>query len=182
MNLDLNKNIKQIKQKFPHWKTRSKIVGEAVEEWAVENLECPFCHKTKCCSCNESTLKKLPASHKSADLVCVNCKTKIQIKAKKGSFFTKDGRLKKIIGAEYTTTVNSLQNSKIHYYLIAYDRHMKINEVFHIKPKSIKPNVVIPRKPLQKPAKRAGWQGCYIKFEEESLNKKQVCEQLSFWP
>lgn len=178
MNLSIKPQLRNIKQNFPNWKTPSKIIGEAIEDWVCQNMSCPICKEPKCKHCGTRTLQKLPASFKSADLVCTKCHTKVQVKAKKNSFFTVDGQVKKIIGAEYTTTLESFQKS-IHYYLISYSlEKMVVNEVYHISPKNLKPKQVVPRKPLSEDAKRAGWQGCYLHFEKDILNSKTPPKQL----
>jgi len=179
MNLRISQYVKKVKLKNPHWKSNSRIIGEAIEEWACNNLLCPKCSAGKCEKCARPSLTKLPNNFKSADFRCSFCNTLVQVKAKKESFFTNSGEMKKIIGAEYKTTVNSLKTKKIHYYLIAYSNDC-VREIYHVEPKSLKFEQIIPRNPLQK-GKRIGWQGCHIKLEKSTLKNKMPPIQLNFW-
>ena len=40
-----------------------------------------------------------------------------------------------------------------------------ILDIIHVESKDITKNNIIPRKPLTKNARRAGWQGCNLYFE-----------------
>lgn len=46
--------IKKIKINHPKWKNQSRIIGEAIEHWAIDNLSCPKCHSDFCQHCYQS--------------------------------------------------------------------------------------------------------------------------------
>jgi hypothetical protein len=62
-----------------------------------------------------------------------------------------------------------------------YERHNEnsngltgyIKKVHYIDKRNISKENVIPRKPLSTNARRAGWQGCYLKFDLESVRELQ---------
>ena len=154
----MNKCFKKSLQKVPsHWKKQSRIYGEACELWISDNYLCPVC--------NGGALLKLKTNIKSIDHRCLNCDEKFQVKASKSPFVKKDGSVK-FAGAEYTTTLNSLNSeSKWNLILVEYNKNdSKINRVGVILQNNITKENIIPRKPLSPNARRAGWQGCNFKF------------------
>lgn len=70
----------------------------------------------------------------------------------------------KTIRGEYSTIKNI--NEKIDYLIILYEKQSyKIINILYIINENITSNHIIPRKPLSLSAKRAGWQGCIILFD-----------------
>ena len=70
----------------------------------------------------------------------------------------------KTIGGEYSTTLHNI-NENIDYLIILYEKQSyKIINILYIKNENINSNCIMPRKPLSLTAKRAGWQGCSILF------------------
>lgn len=178
METNLQKYVNKIKELNPHWKTKSRIVGEAVELWAEENLTCPKCHSK---TIENKSLQKLTANYKSVDLICNCCSAKIQIKAKKNSFVTKNNTIKKITGAEYNTTIQSVLSQSPHFYLISYKENpYEVTEIKVVNSGVIKKENIIPRKPLET-GKRKGWQGCYIQLDKEQVYNKKFYKQIDMW-
>jgi hypothetical protein len=71
----------------------------------------------------------------------------------------------KTIGGDYLTTLNSI-NEKIDYLIILYEKKSyTILSVLYITNENINLNCIIPRNPLSLTAKRAGWQGCNLIFD-----------------
>jgi hypothetical protein len=97
----------------------------------------------------------------------VSYKKNYQIKCKKitDTFHKKlvDTQNFKTIGAEYATTLRSIDEN-IDYIMVLYNNHYEILEIIHVSCDNISSDNIIPRKPLSKTAKRAGWQGCYLQF------------------
>lgn len=158
--MDLNELISQIKLQN-NWKSESRLVGEACEYY-VKN-------EVKCFRCKSNNFEKCKTNEKSKDLICITCNQMYQIKAKcitckqvdnikcKGKFNT--------IGGEYSTTLNNI-NEKIDYIIILYEKlSYKILSMLYITNENISSKCIIPRKPLSSTAKRAGWQGCNIIFD-----------------
>jgi type II restriction enzyme len=158
--MDLNENISQVKENN-NWKNESRIVGEACEEYIKNNI--------KCIRCNEINYEKCKTNEKSKDLICISCNQKFQIKAKSATQKQvnniKNKDIFKTIGGEYSTTVKNI-NEQIDYLIILYEKQSyKIINILYIKYENINFNCIIPRKPLSITAKRSGWQGCNIIFD-----------------
>ena len=145
------------------WKSNSRIYGEVIELWVENNIPC---------NCG-GRLVTQPANQKSIDCICNQCSKNIQVKSSAKPFtINRDGKLK-ILGAEYTTTLNSI-NSEIDWDLMLIQYDKELNKVVNIKviiAENIKARNVIPRKPLGPNARRAGWQGCYLEFDAEVVKE-----------
>lgn len=77
----------------------------------------------------------------------------------------------KTIGGDYSTTLNNI-NDKIDYLIILYEKQSyTILNILYITNENINSNCIIPRKPLSSTAKRAGWQGCNILFDNIQIIK-----------
>jgi type II restriction enzyme len=157
--MELNEYILQVKNNN-NWKSESRIVGEACEYYVKNNV--------KCVRCNNNNFEKCKTNEKSKDLICSSCNQIFQIKAKnttqKQTNTIKNKNTFKTIGGEYSTTLNHI-NEKIDYFIILYEKHSyKIINILYIQNENINSNCIIPRKPLARTAKRAGWQGCNILF------------------
>ena len=161
--MSLKLYIDKIKIDKPHWKSKSQIIGKAGEKY--------FYHNLKCLECLQTNLLECKINEKSKDIICKSCNKKYQIKCKKYSQSEynnlKKKRIFKTIGAEYNTTLRSI-NENIDYIIILYDenRDYLILNIIHVKSINITEKNIIPRKPLGPNAKRAGWQGCYLHFSD----------------
>ena len=159
--MSLKQYIDKVKMDKPHWKSKSQIVGRAGEKYFYNNI--------KCLECSEKNLLECKINEKSKDIICRSCNKKYQIKCKKYTQSKynnlKKKKIFKTIGAEYNTTLRSI-NENIDYIIILYDenRDFIIFNIIHIKSIDITGDNIIPRKPLGENAKRAGWQGCYLCF------------------
>jgi len=160
----MNNSLKESLNKIPsHWKTPSRIYGEACEYWISDNYACP--------ACSVGALEKLTANEKSVDHRCNGCDELFQVKAHKKSFEKRDGTIG-FIGAEYRTTLSSLEEEKKwNLILVEYDKESsQIKKVGTVFKEDITKDNIIPRKPLSKNARRAGWQGCNFKFNKDVVN------------
>ena len=135
------------------YKSKSQIARVITEAWVVTNISCLNC---------EAALSEYPANEKSKDVYCNTCGTDFQIKSSKKRFS------KRITGAEYNTTLNSINNSNNpSLMLLFYDeKAMAVVDFQIIHHSFITKKNIIPRKPLSPTAKRAGWQGCLIDIEK----------------
>jgi type II restriction enzyme len=157
--IQLNELVLQITQNNG-WKNQSRIVGEASEEYIKSNLNC--------LRCNKNDFDKCKIDEKSKDLICNNCNQKYQIKAKSATPLQvnkiKSNNTFKTVGAEYSTTLKNI-NENIDYLILLYDKNSyEVYNILYIKNEFITKECIIPRKPLSSIAKRAGWQGCQIVF------------------
>ena len=158
--MSLKPQIDKVKEQNPKWKSNSRIIGRAAEIYA--------CEKIKCIKCNENNWLECFVNSKSKDQICKTCGKKYQIKCKNTTKKLYDNSKKnrefKTIGAEYNTTLKSIDD-QIDYLIILYQKlDYNILDIIHIKSDDITCNNIIPRKPLSDKAKRAGWQGCKLHF------------------
>ena len=157
--MELNELVKQVKQNN-NWKSESRIIGEACEDYVI--------HKIKCIRCDNNNFEKYKTNEKSKDLICISCNQKYQIKAKSATRKQVDNikykKQFKTLGGDYSITLNNI-TEKIDYLIILYEKQSyKIINILYIKNENINSNCIMPRKPLSLTAKRAGWQGCSILF------------------
>ena len=145
------------------WKSNSRIYGEVIELWVENNIPC---------ECGGKLINQ-PANRKSIDCICDKCLKNIQIKSSSKPYKVNKDKKLKILGAEYKTTLNSINdNENWDLMLIHYDKELnKIKSLKIIKSQNINADNVIPRKPLGPNARRAGWQGCYLEFNSEVITE-----------
>jgi type II restriction enzyme len=158
--MELNNIVSQVKENN-NWKSESRIVGEACEYYIKSNI--------KCVRCNDNNFEKCKTNEQSKDLICISCNQKFQVKAKSATQkqvnHIKNKNKFKTIGGEYSTTLKNI-NEQIDYFIILYEKQTyKIINILYIKNENINSDCIIPRKPLSITAKRAGWQGCNILFD-----------------
>lgn len=152
--------INEVKQQNCNWKSNSRIIGKAGEIYCFKNI--------KCVICNSLDWLKCATNEKSKDQICNKCGKKYQIKCKNISERScknlKKNRIFKTIGAEYNTTLKSI-NEEIDYIILLYKKvEYVILDIIHISSDNITHDNIIARKPLGSNAKRAGWQGCNLHF------------------
>jgi len=157
--MELNNIISQVKESNK-WKNESRIVGEACEYYIKNNV--------KCVRCNNNNFEQCKINEISKDLIGISCNQQYQIKAKSATQRQvnniKYTNTFKTIGGEYSTTLHNI-NENIDYLIILYEKQSyKIINILYIKNENINSNCIMPRKPLSLTAKRAGWQGCSILF------------------
>ena len=113
-----------------------------------------------CPGCGGS-LQLLPANTRATDLRCKQCGETYQLKSQSRPFGHR------ILGAEYNTTLKSIQNdTHPSLILLYYDPNSMLVKGLEFVHKSwITPSAIIARKPLGPNARRAGWQGCQINFD-----------------
>lgn len=166
--MSLRPQIDKVKELYPSWKSESRIIGRAGEIYSCEKIQCLKCNKINWLECNVNA--------KSKDQICKNCKKNYQIKCKntteKSYNNIKKNNEFKTIGAEYKTTLKSLED-EIDYIIILYNKKVNYNilDIIHIKSVDITCHNIIARKPLSNKAKRAGWQGCNLHFTKINFIK-----------
>tara|TARA_B100000683_G_scaffold151492_2_gene146609 strand:+ start:173 stop:679 length:507 start_codon:yes stop_codon:yes gene_type:complete len=160
--MSLLTQIDKVKEQNPLWKSNSRIIGRAAEIYSCEKIKCVKCNETNWLECNVNA--------KSKDKICKKCGKNYQIKCKKiteksYNDIKKNGEFE-TIGAEYNTTMKSIQD-EIDYIIFLYRPvNFIIVDIIHVKSENITCHNIIPRKPLSNNAKRAGWQGCKLHFTD----------------
>jgi len=132
-------------------KTEKQKLGEFGERAVARKCHCPKCKKSK-------TLKLLPPNFKCADIVCDFCGYLGQVKTNT----TKDiDRLpKKVLGAAWGPQQQRMAAGiyfPLFLVLVCESKHA----IYYLPADLQRSELFVPRKPLSKTARRAGWQGFY---------------------
>ena len=131
--------------------TRYQRLGELGEKAVAKYCSCP--------ECKEGDLKRLPRNFKCADIICDFCGFLAQVKTKRVKTTTE--QIKILLGAAWKPFKKRLDANIIFPLFIVSVYNNKPVEIQFLDKESQRNNVdmFIPRKPLAKTARRAGWQG-----------------------
>lgn len=132
-------------QKETGWTSPSRLMGELCERYVAQCVSCPRCE-------TNGVLRRLPTNTPCVDAVCVDCGQCYQIKGVRNANRCPSS----VLGGEYQTTVKGHRAQRIDFLVVVCEDL----RVFHMKDYRI-----FPRKPLSPNARRAGWQGCVIRFK-----------------
>ena len=134
--------------------SRSQAARVLTEEWAKVNMYCPRCGNPR--------LTHFENNRKVADFYCDECKNEYELKSKRGPI----GR--KIADGAYETFIQRItSNNNPDFFVLSYDSDNLCVDNLCIVPKHFfTPAIVEKRKPLSSNARRAGWIGCNILFDE----------------
>lgn len=130
--------------------TEKQKLGDIGEILVTKNCTCPKCKRT-------NTLRRLPQNFKCADIICDFCGYLAQVKTKSKDNINELPRT--ILGAAWGVQKERLDSA---IYMPLFIVLFKSNDEFGIYYLSADlqiPELFVPRKPLSKNAKRAGWQG-----------------------
>ena len=168
--LNLKPYVEEVKRKKPLWKSQSRIMGQAAEDWCEDNFKCYQCG---------DRFRQYPNNEAGKDLYCPTCGLDVQVKAgksrkkggKNGEYRINGNGVLKIIGADYKQTLSKVKVENIDYMFVGYCcetyditflkgiTHSEMNESF-----------IVRRNRLSQTARRAGWVGCYLVIPEEKLH------------
>jgi len=176
-----------------HWKSQSRISGQAGEKWCGKYMPCPLCNA-------DSSLIEFKNNKPVKDFYCKNCEEEYQLKTSK-SFKKKSG--KKITSSDFEKWFESISNNNqpnlliIKYSLQNIDNIKKakenffnidknlvslrghrvfnmegyVDKIFLVKKEKIDKSCLIKRKKLSQKAVRSGWQGSYLKIDSNKIKK-----------
>jgi type II restriction enzyme len=145
---------------FKQWRTsynsNSQLIRVVSEEWFSTQMFCP--------SCTNDRLESLPNNSKAADFICASCNETYQLKSKKLAL----GR--KIVDGHYDTMHNAITEGRApNFCFMTYDlNNLSITNLLLVPRFFINLPIIEKRKPLSIAARRAGWTGCNILFQEIS--------------
>ena len=147
MNLLLDEN------KALGYTNNSQRVRVMTESWSEENIFCPNCG---------SGIKNLENNKKVSDFLCEKCFENYEQKASKKNFKGK------VISSEYNTIIERLSSpEKPHFFFLHYlVSNYSVNNFFVVPKHFFVPEIIEKRKALSEKAKRAGWVGSNILFNE----------------
>ena len=124
------------------------------EAWVTENIACPRCWGSR--------LAHLPQNTPLGDFSCPPCGSQYELKSKRG----KVGR--KIVGGSYDKCIERvMSNDNPDWLVMSYDAaELCVKDLWFIPKHFFVPEIIERRKPLSEHAKRKGWIGCNILFDE----------------
>ncbi|MFH0952066.1 MAG: DpnI domain-containing protein [Patescibacteria group bacterium] len=135
------------------YKSNSQRVRVLTENWVDESIYCP--------NCGNLEIKKYPNNQPVADFYCPNCKDEYELKSKQDVIGSK------IVDGAYRTMIERLQSSNNpNFFLLNYDlKNLAVLNFLVIPKHFFVPEIIEERKPLAPIARRAGWIGCNILFQ-----------------
>lgn len=134
--------------------SRSQCIRILTESWVQAHMYCP--------RCGHAELNHCPNNQAVADFYCPQCGNEYELKSKSGL----PGH--KIADGAYETFIQRITSDRNpDFFILSYDPDALCVTHFWIVPKHFfVPRIVEKRKPLGTNAKRAGWVGCNILFDE----------------
>lgn len=134
--------------------SKSQIIRVLSETWVQNNIYCPRCGYHK--------ILHFPNNRAVADFYCPMCKSEYELKSKSGAIDHK------IADGAYDTFIQRItSNNNPDFFVLSYNMDMLCVDDLWIVPKHFfVPSIIEKRKPLSDTAKRAGWIGCNILFDE----------------
>lgn len=148
MNLHFNASLAE----GYHGKTQ--IARVLTEGWTATHLFCPVCGHPK--------LEQFPNNQATADFYCPTCGEQFEQKSK-------DGPLgHKIPDGAYETFIQRISsNSNPNFLIMRYSSEsLSVRSLYFIPKYFLVPEIVEKRKPLSSNARRAGWVGCNILYDQ----------------
>jgi type II restriction enzyme len=114
-----------------------------------------------CPNCGANTISQFPSNRKLADFECKSCAEEYELKAQKSAF----GR--KVLDGAYGAKLERLASANNpSLFLMNYDPNALGVVNLSVVPKHFfTSDIIEPRKPLSQTARRAGWQGSYIRLD-----------------
>ncbi len=135
------------------YKSKSQIARVLTESWTAAQMFCPIC------GC--SHLAKFPNNNPAAVFYCPDCKNEYEQKSKDGNFGSK------IPDGAYNTFIQRINgNNNPDFLLMNYSlEKMRVEKVIFVPKFFFTPELIEKRKPLATSARRGGWVGCNIIYE-----------------
>ncbi len=134
-----------------NYRSASQRARVMSEPWVKQHIPCPLC---------QGSFTEFLANQVSVDLFCNQCDEVFQLKAVQKKL------PKRLTGANYPKTKQTFEEgAHPHLLLLVYDpKTWEVLHLYFIHRKYLTIEILIPRKKLEPPARRAGWQGCYWDF------------------
>ncbi|MBQ9347827.1 MAG: DpnI domain-containing protein, partial [Oscillibacter sp.] len=124
------------------------------ERWAENQLYCP------CCGC--TGLQKFENNRPVADFFCPECREQYELKSKAGPIG------KKVVDGSYETMISRIVSlSNPNFFFLQYEKmKLRVNALTFVPKYFLSPSLIEKRPPLSPAARRAGWTGCSILYQE----------------
>ena len=130
---------------------RARILTES---WVGSNMYCPVCGNPE--------LSHFSNNMKVADFYCPSCSEQYELKSKNGKLGHK------IADGAYDTFVQRItENTSPDFLFMSYDTlDMMVHQLYFVPKFFFLPSIAEKRKPLGENARRAGWVGCNILYDQ----------------
>lgn len=136
------------------YKSKRQIARVVTEHWVKRNMFCPIC--------GEPILTHYRDNRPVADFFCNSCGSDYELKSKEST----SGVGKKIADGALTTMMKRIQDLNNPNLFIMTHSHLKVKDFLLVPKYFFVPSIIEPREPLKPPARRAGWQGCNILYQD----------------
>jgi type II restriction enzyme len=122
----------------------------ASEGWATRELYCP--------DCQSASLEATPVNSKAVDYHCPTCETTFQLKSSKKAIGNR------IPDGAYAAMLDAIRQDRTpDLFLLQYcNVDWKVHNLVVVPRFAFSEQAIVPRPPLARTAKRAGWRGCVI--------------------
>ncbi len=141
------------KSKCDCYRSNAQKIRVISEEWIEKNIYCPVC--------GYSQLINLPNNMPVADLQCKSCGEIFELKSKCGNIS------RKIPDGAYSTMIERISStSNPNLFIMGYDEKYSVKSLFIVPKFFFTTEIIEKRNPLSASAKRAGWVGCNILFDQ----------------
>ena len=142
------------------YSSNSQKARVLTENWVATNMYCPVC--------GHPSIGSFPNNAKVADFFCPDCKEQYELKSKNGRFG------KKVADGAYHSFVQRItEKSNPDFLFMSYRiSDMRVHDLCFIPKFFFVPEMAEKRKPLGEKARRKGWVGCNILFDQIPLQGK----------
>ncbi len=139
------------------YRSASQRARVLTENWVGSNLYCPVC--------GNDALSHFPNNMKVADFYCPICMEQYELKSKNGKLGHK------IADGAYDTFVQRITDkTSPDFVFMSYDTgDMMVHQLYFVPKFFFVPSIAEKRKPLGEKAKRCGWVGCNILYDQIPL-------------
>lgn len=147
---DLHFNVGLIAQ----YRSQSQVARLLTENWVMEHMYCP--------RCGNPHIRQFENNRPVADFYCPDCGNQYELKSKNGAL----GR--KVADGAYDTMIERITgNQNPDFFFMSYSKaDYMVRSLLLIPKHFFVPAMIEKRKPLEPPARRAGWVGCNIMLDQ----------------
>ena len=129
--------------------TKKQQLGDLGEKIVVKRCACPRCKR-------KGALKCLPRNFKCADVICDFCGFLAQVKAARVNNVEK--LPKQLLGAAWRPQQERMK-AGIYFPLFIVLIRQRLSAIYYLAADLQVPDMFLPRKPLSRTARKAGWRG-----------------------
>ena len=148
MDLQMNANLP------PKYTSGAQKIRVITERWVSEQLYCPCC--------GHFAMQKYENNRPAADFFCPQCEEQYELKSKAGPMG------KKVMDGAYKTMIDRITSlSNPNFLFLQYEQiRLRVYSLILVPRCFLSPGLIEKRTPLSPAARRAGWTGCNILYQE----------------